>query len=69
MTTLDGRLPAPENGDSAQPIGRVNIRPPGTEDYPGGWNLQAVLFGVVALAIMLAVMVFVLNGVFEPPAA
>ncbi len=66
MTTMDGRLPAQENDDPAQPIGRVNLRPPGSEDFESGWNLKAVLFGILALAIMLVTLLIVLQWALEP---
>ena len=58
-------LPAADGDDPAQPIGRVNLRPPGSDEN-GGWSLRAILFGLVAIAIMLIVLVVILNGVFEP---
>ncbi len=66
MTTLDGRLPAPESDDPAQPIGRVNIRSNDAEDFAGSWSLRAMPFGLVAIAIMLVTLLIVLQWALEP---
>jgi hypothetical protein len=66
MTTMDGRLPAPDSDEPAQPIGRVNLRSPDTEDLSGSWSLRAILFGVLAIAVMLLTLMIVLPWALEP---
>ncbi len=66
MSTTDGPLPVADSDVPEQPVGRVNLRPPGTDDINGSWSLRAILIGLLALAVMIVVLLIVLNGVFEP---
>lgn len=67
MTTVDGRVPAAEDNNLDQPIGRVNLNVSDSEDPNGSWSLKAILIGVLALGIMIMTLLVVLPWALDAP--
>lgn len=66
MNTQDTRLPVSDKDDPEQTIGRVNVRQAEDDDFGSGWTLRAVLFGILAVAIMLVTLLIVLQWALGP---